>query len=228
MIKKKITKKTAKKSSKKVSKKVLQKSKTKGRQKKTKGKTPKRVKTPKKIRKVKTFKKVTKVKTTKKIKVPKKVKAPRKIKASEKLKPRKSVTKVPLSKISEEERKAALRSALIKKREEIVKEAKSEISRYIKGETKQLVDTALDNGDWSVIDLSEDISLQKLSSHRQTLLKIDEALRKLREGTYGKCEDCGEDISEERLKVLPFAIYCRDCQEKRELLEEIERKERIK
>lgn len=210
MIKKKITKKTAKKSPKKVSKKVLQKSKAKGRQKKTKGKTPK------------------KVKTTKKIKVPKKVKAPKKIKASEKLKPRKSVTKVPLSKISEEERKAALRSALIKKREEIVKEAKSEISKYIKGETKQLVDTALDNGDWSVIDLSEDISLQKLSSHRQTLLKIDEALRKLREGTYGKCEDCGEDISEERLKVLPFAIYCRDCQEKRELLEEIERKERIK
>lgn len=125
----------------------------------------------------------------------------------------------------QEERKEALRKELIKKREEILKEAKAEISKYIKGETKQLVDTALDDGDWSVIDLSEDISLKQLNTHRENLQKIDEALRKLNEGTYGICEDCGEEISAERLKVLPFAIYCIDCQEKREQLEELERKE---
>lgn len=116
---------------------------------------------------------------------------------------------------------------LINRREEIVKEAKAEISKYIKGETRHLVETALDDGDWSVIDLSEDISLKQLSTHRETLLRIDEALRKLEEGTYGKCEDCGEEISEKRLKVLPFAIYCIDCQEKREQLEKMEREEGI-
>ncbi|MDI6889344.1 MAG: TraR/DksA family transcriptional regulator [Thermodesulfovibrionales bacterium] len=89
------------------------------------------------------------------------------------------------------------------------------------------MDTALDNGDWSIVGLSQDVSLKQLSTHRETLLKIDEALRKLDEGTYGKCEDCGEDISEERLKVLPFATYCRDCQEKREQLEEVEREGEI-
>lgn len=213
MTKKKIPKKSAKKFSKKVIKKTLQKSKPKERQKKTK---IKRVKTPKKIRKVKPSKKITKVKTFKTIKVPKK------------LEPVRSITKGHLGKKPEEKREHELRAALIKKREEIVKEAKSEISRYIKGETRQLVDTALDDGDWSVVDLSEDLSLKKLSTHRETLLKIDEALRKLQEGTYGKCEDCGEDISEERLKILPFAIYCRDCQEKKEFLEEIERKEWMK
>jgi DnaK suppressor protein len=133
------------------------------------------------------------------------------------------VLKRSATKTSEEERKATLRRALINRREEIVKEAKVEISKYIRGDTKQLVDTALDDGDWSIIDLSEDISLKQLSTHRETLLKIDEALRKLNEGTYGKCEDCGEEISEERLRVLPFAIYCRDCQEKREQIEEMER-----
>ena len=138
---------------------------------------------------------------------------------------RPSISKKPISKKSEEERKATLRKALIGRREEIVKEAKTEISKYIKGETKHLVETALDDGDWSVIDLSEDISLKQLSTHRETLLKIDEALRKIDEDTYDKCEDCGEEISEKRLKVIPFAIYCRDCQEKREQLEEIERKE---
>ena len=195
--------------------KVIQKVKT-----RKKGKVPKKVKIPKKVKVAKKVKAPVKVKVTKKIKVSKKVKS---TKTGE---IQKLVTKVPITKKAEEERKEALRSALIKKREEFVKEAKSEISKYIRGETKQLVDTALDNGDWSVVDLSEDISLRQLSTHRETLLKIDEAVRKMKEGTYGKCEDCGEDISVERLKVLPFAIYCIDCQEKREQIEELERERR--
>ena len=137
-----------------------------------------------------------------------------------------SVSK-PASKQAEDERNAALRKALIAKREAIVQEARTEISKYIKGETRQLVDTALDDGDWSVVDLSEDISLKQLSTHREDLYKIDETLRKLREGTYGICEDCGDEISEKRLKILQFAIYCIDCQEKREQLEEMDRMEGI-
>ena len=133
----------------------------------------------------------------------------------------------PSGKKLEEKRTAELRRTLIRKREEIIKEAKAEISKYIKGETRQLVDTALNDGDWSVVDLSEDISLRQLGIHKETLQRIDEALRKLNEGTYGTCEDCGEEISEERLKILPFAIYCIDCQEKREQLEEMERRKGI-
>ncbi|MCX5717397.1 MAG: TraR/DksA family transcriptional regulator [Nitrospirae bacterium] len=117
----------------------------------------------------------------------------------------------------------ALRKLLIQKREQIVKEAKIEISKYIKGETRQLVDTALDDGDWSVVDLSEDVSLRQLGTHREVMVKIDAALGKLQEGTYGICEDCGGKISEERLKILQFAIYCKDCQEKIEQLEAIEK-----
>jgi DnaK suppressor protein len=138
-----------------------------------------------------------------------------------------SPPKKPVRVESEEETKAALRKVLLQKRADLLKEIKTEISKYIKGETRQLVDTALDDGDWSVVDLSEDISLRHLSAHRETLLKIDESLRKLTEGTYGLCEDCGDVISEERLKILPFAIYCIDCQEKREKFEEMEKREGI-
>lgn len=126
----------------------------------------------------------------------------------------------------EDTRKAALRRTLLAKRESLLQEARTEISKYIKGETRQLVDTALDDGDRSFVDLYEDISLKQLSSHGETLRKIDEALRKLNEGTYGICEDCGEKIDEERLKILPFAIYCIDCQERKERFEEMERMER--
>lgn len=119
--------------------------------------------------------------------------------------------------------KETLRRMLVRKREEIVKEAKAEIKKYISGENRQLVETVMDEGDLSVVDLSEDISLKKLSTHREVMIKIDTALRKLDEGSYGLCEDCGDEISEERLKIMPFAIYCRDCQEKKELMEKIEK-----
>jgi DnaK suppressor protein len=138
-----------------------------------------------------------------------------------------SPPKKPVRVESEEETKAALKKVLLRKRADLLNEIKTEISKYIKGETRQLVDTALDDGDWSVVDLSEDISLRHLSAHRETLLKIDESIRKLNEGTYGLCEDCGDAISEERLKILPFAIYCIDCQEKREKIEEMEKREGI-
>lgn len=134
----------------------------------------------------------------------------------------KEAAKLTKPKLSEEKRKELLRKFLIQRREEIVKEAKTEITRYLKGETKQLVETALDDGDWSIIDLSEDINFKRLETHRENLTKIDEALRKLDEGTYGICEDCGEEIPRERLEVMPFAILCRDCQEKKEEMDKLE------
>ncbi len=116
-----------------------------------------------------------------------------------------------------------LRRELLAQRDAILGEAKKEISRIISGENRQIVETALDDGDWSVVDLSEDISFKQLSTHRENLTKIDEALRKLSEGTYGICEDCGEEIDIERLKVMPFAIYCKEDQERREVMEAMER-----
>ena len=112
-----------------------------------------------------------------------------------------------------------IKKTLLKKREHIIKETKEEISKYISGETRQLVDTAVDEGDRAVVDISEDISLRKLTKQRQGLRGIDEALRKIDEGTYGICEECGEEISEKRLSVLPTAILCVDCQEHKEKFE---------
>jgi DnaK suppressor protein len=126
---------------------------------------------------------------------------------------------------SEEVRKEKLKKLLIQKREVIVKESKTEIRKYVSGEKKQLVETVLDDGDLSVVDLAEDINLKQLSTHRETLLKIDSALRKLSEGTYGICDECGDEISEERLKIMPFAIFCRDCQEEKEMKDKLEKED---
>ena len=45
---------------------------------------------------------------------------------------------------------------------------------------------------------------------------VELALSKLYDGTYGLCEDCGEDIPAERLKIVPGAVRCVLCQEKAE------------
>ena len=118
-----------------------------------------------------------------------------------------------------------LKNSLLKRRDAIVKEAKDEIAKYVSGENRQLVDTAVDEGDWAVVDISEDINLMRLDAHRKLMLDIDEALRKIQEGTYGICEDCGEEISEKRLGVMPTATLCISCKESREQLEAISRQD---
>lgn len=120
------------------------------------------------------------------------------------------------------DRLRVLKGMLLAKRNSILKEAKEEIAKYMSGDNRQLVDTAIDEGDWAVVDISEDLSLRRLDSHRQLLLDIDESLRKIQEGTYGICEECGEEISEKRLNVIPTATLCIDCKENREKMEALE------
>lgn len=49
---------------------------------------------------------------------------------------------------------------------------------------------------------------------REILAKIDKALRKMDEGTYGYCERCGAPIDYARLKAIPYATLCLRCQKK--------------
>ena len=74
----------------------------------------------------------------------------------------------------------------------------------------------LDEGESSDVGMQEDIELALIQVSAETLAKIDEALRRLDEGAYGRCFDCSEEIAEARLRALPFAVRCKDCEEARE------------
>jgi RNA polymerase-binding transcription factor DksA len=52
-------------------------------------------------------------------------------------------------------------------------------------------------------------------SLRETLLDIDDALKKLEADNYGQCESCGDDIAEARLEAMPAARLCMSCASKR-------------
>lgn len=61
-----------------------------------------------------------------------------------------------------------------------------------------------------------ELSLLLSGRDKEKLLAINEALEKLREGTYGICEECGEKIGPGRIKVMPLAKFCVSCQAKLE------------
>jgi DnaK suppressor protein len=81
----------------------------------------------------------------------------------------------------------------------------------------------LDQGESSEVDIQEDIEFALIQMKSETLNKINEALRRLDEGTYGNCFECGDEIAEARLRALPFAVRCKDCEEARETAEQRER-----
>ena len=58
---------------------------------------------------------------------------------------------------------------------------------------------------------------QAVAGNSQILLsQVEAALLRLDSGTYGKCAQCGKDISPKRLERLPWATLCIDCQSKNE------------
>src|SRR5947207_3698057 len=81
----------------------------------------------------------------------------------------------------------------------------------------------LDAVESSEADIQEDIEFALIQMKSETLNKINDALGRLEQGDYGYCFDCGEEIAEKRLRALPFAVRCKDCEEAREVAEKRER-----
>ena len=117
----------------------------------------------------------------------------------------------------------ALRKMLMEKKREIWNDVKDKLFQQLGKDYRSEMDTVLDEGDKALSDLAEETGFTLVDLRRDTLEKIDQALKKLEEGTYGICEDCGNDISEPRLKALPFAVHCVECKQRHEEWEQIEK-----
>jgi DnaK suppressor protein len=65
----------------------------------------------------------------------------------------------------------------------------------------------------SVDDFVTEVDMALMQMKSETLNKIDQAIARLEDGTYGVCQECDDEISAARLKALPFAPLCRTCQE---------------
>jgi DnaK suppressor protein len=68
----------------------------------------------------------------------------------------------------------------------------------------------------SEADIQGDLDLSLLQMSAETLTRIDEALARLATGQYGFCAQCDGEIAQRRLRALPFAVRCRECEERHE------------
>jgi len=73
-----------------------------------------------------------------------------------------------------------------------------------------------DSGDESLANALADFNLTILDRHIDDMRDIDATLQRIRNGEYGACIDCGDDVAFARLQAYPTAKRCIACQEKRE------------
>jgi len=115
---------------------------------------------------------------------------------------------------------AEFKKIILKRKEEIIqdiqhisedtlKKSQKEASGDISGYTYHMADIATDTYD-------REFSLGLASNERDILYELDDALKKIDEGSFGICEDCKGLITKVRLRAVPYARLCVKCQQKRE------------
>src|SRR5437773_2726515 len=117
-----------------------------------------------------------------------------------------------------------LKQMLIDRRREIYADVQGKIrDAREEGAWGNKQNEVLDAVESSEADIQDEIEFALISMKSETLNKIDDALMRLEQGDYGNCFECGEEIAEKRLRALPFAVRCKDCEEARETAERRER-----
>jgi DnaK suppressor protein len=109
-------------------------------------------------------------------------------------------------------RKAELRRMLLRRRGELQDDVQTRIRDRRAGWPKEVGDH-LDESDAHV---QGEIDLALLQMTTETVARIDASLERLESGKYGYCVECERAIAARRLRALPFALRCQECEKRRE------------
>jgi DnaK suppressor protein len=108
-----------------------------------------------------------------------------------------------------------LRGVLAARRRELTSQIHASL-RDARSETAGHARYRIESGETTEVHPEDDLAFTLIQLKGQVLTRIDEAMRRIDEGTYGRCDDCGDAIASARLRALPFAVRCKDCEEMRE------------
>lgn len=114
-----------------------------------------------------------------------------------------------------------IKDMLLKMREDLVKEIARRSRASAEGSTPDIGDIL----DSVSEERTRELAMILTDREKRKLKQIDDALDRIEDDTYGLCEECGVKIPKQRLKVMPFARFCVDCQEKSEREERYAREE---
>jgi len=93
------------------------------------------------------------------------------------------------------------------------KELLHDVSQSMKDESDHLKHDIGDFYDQASSDRDRELSLMLADREREKVILVDDALKRIENGTYGICESCDEVIDKERLMAMPFTKLCLSCQE---------------
>jgi DnaK suppressor protein len=96
--------------------------------------------------------------------------------------------------------------------------SKTNMKNLMSGESRLVCGSGMDDGDVALQNQFEHMVCRQITAQRAAIKEIEAAMKRLDAGSYGICDECGNEITEGRLKIVPFARYCRVCQEDRELI----------
>ena len=109
-----------------------------------------------------------------------------------------------------------LEQILVSKRTALIEVLERQFGEQLGEDPLSALEETIEVGDRSVSIHGQDIELAVVQMKRDELRQIEGALRRLRSGTYGRCEECDAEIDLARLEILPFATTCVDCKRRRE------------
>jgi DnaK suppressor protein len=113
--------------------------------------------------------------------------------------------------VVDQERYDVLKAMLEERRAEIKEKLRS-LRETLPAEATDVKDAE----EQSVDDFVQEVDFALMQMKSETLSKIDQAIARLEDGTYGACIECRAEIGEARINALPFAARCRACQEQEE------------
>ena len=105
---------------------------------------------------------------------------------------------------------------MTKRLQKVKKTLLTEVGEKIKSESNTLKFEIGDIYDIASNERERELTLMLGDREREKLAEIEEAFERLRTGTYGICEECGESITEARLTAMPFTRVCVECKSKDE------------
>jgi DnaK suppressor protein len=130
----------------------------------------------------------------------------------EKIKKSKFDSLDPAKIINREEKVRAARKAISDMKEKLVAEG---LGKSLPMDLVRSFDIG-DEGDRADTERIHEVSILLSVRDKEKLHAVEEALERIREGTYGVCEECGDEIGRERLKAMPLAKSCVTCQSQME------------
>jgi len=93
--------------------------------------------------------------------------------------------------------------------DDTLKKSQKDAAGDMSGYTLHMADVATDSYD-------REFSLGLASNDRELLFQVNDALKKIEDGSYGLCQQCTKPITKTRLKAVPFARLCLKCQQTQE------------